>query len=258
MRVSDLVGMRQIDLNVDIGEGFPWDEGLLEFATSANVSCGVHAGSEQLSLDTVELCRSKGVRVGAHPGYPDREFMGRRPMAPGQEREYLDSIFRQTRWFVRYADPAYVKPHGAFYNDTAVLLPEGWDDPKPGMPSYDAGGLYLARTPGLQSLTMILRVHRLPLMGLEATAHGEAARRAKQLLIREGFADRRLRDDGTLVPRSEPGAVLEEPDQIRNQVKRLAPFVDSICLHGDTPGCLDFAELVRKTLLDEGFEVGFE
>jgi UPF0271 protein len=256
VRISDLVGARRIDLNVDIGEGFPHDVELLEYATSANVCCGVHAGSESLSLETVEICRSKGVRVGAHPGYPDRENFGRLSMQAGQEREYLDAIFRQTRWFVRYAEPEYLKPHGAFYNDTAISLPNGWDNPKPGMPSYDAGGLFLAQTPGLQSLMMLLRVHRLPLMGLETSAHSEAARRAKQPLIREGFADRAVDSDGMLVPRSSPGAVLRDPVRIVGQVRAIAPFVDSICLHGDTPDCLLFAELVKKTLLDEGFELG--
>ena len=77
MRVSDIVGGRKIDLNVDIGEGFPHDRELLAFASSANVCCGTHAGSRELTIETVELCREHGLRVGAHPGYPDRASMGR-------------------------------------------------------------------------------------------------------------------------------------------------------------------------------------
>lgn len=246
---------KKIDLNVDIGEGFPYDEALLRFATSANVCCGVHAGSEDLTAETIALCRSQGVRLGAHPGYPDRESMGRVPIDEQHQKEYLDSIFSQLRRFAQYARPAYIKPHGAFYNDTAVLLADGWDLDENGQQGYQAGGVYLARHPGVHSLAMILRVYRVPLMGLAGTAHEAVASRTKQPFIREGFADRAYRDDGTLVPRSEPGAVLDDVHQIREQVRRLAPEVDSICLHGDTPGCLEFAELVRGTLEDAGYEV---
>lgn len=253
--MSEIVGRRPIDLNVDIAEGFPFDRELLQFATSANICPGVHAGSEELARETVAYCRDRGIRYGVHPGYPDRVTMGRAPLREGQEREYLNSIFAQVMAFVQYAQPAYLKPHGAFYNDTAIVLPRGWDLPKPGMPPYDAGGLYLAQTPGLQSLGMLLRVHRLPLLGLAVTAHAEAAKRAKQPLIREGFGDRRLREDGTLMPRSEPGAVIEDLETVRDRVLAIAPFVDSICLHGDTPHCLEFAEMVRKSLQDAGYEV---
>ena len=76
-------------------------------------------------------------------------------------------------------------------------------------------------------------------------------------MIWEGFADRRYREDGTLVPRNELNSVLEDPEEIRKQVLEIAPKVDSICLHGDTPNCLQFAELVKKTLQDAGYEVGY-
>lgn len=246
---------RSIDLNVDLGEGFPFDAELLRYATSANICCGAHAGSFDLSLETVEICRLHQVRIGAHPGYPDRGSMGRKPMAADETREYLNSIFEQTKRFVQAASPAYIKPHGAFYNDTAIVLPNGWNFPKIGMPPYDAGGLYLAQTPGLQSLGMLLRVHKLPLMGLSVTAHAEVAKRAGQPLIREAFADRRLREDGTLVPRTEPGAVLHDPLEIAAQVLRIAPTADSICLHGDTEGCVEFAEMIVRTLTDAGYTI---
>jgi UPF0271 protein len=76
-------------------------------------------------------------------------------------------------------------------------------------------------------------------------------------IIKEGFADRRHRSDGSLVPRGEPGAVLEDPEEIRRQILEIAPKVDSICIHGDTPNCLEFAELVNKTLVDAKYEVGY-
>ncbi len=118
---------RRIDLNVDVGEGFAFDRDLLDLATSANVCAGGHAGSEALTMDTVELCRSRNVRVGVHPGYPDRATMGRRSMRVEEHHEFLGSVFHQVKRFVGLARPSYLKPHGAFYNDTAVVLPGGWD-----------------------------------------------------------------------------------------------------------------------------------
>ena len=105
--------MKKIDLNVDIGEGFPNDDLLLDFATSANVCCGEHAGSIALTHATVELCRERGVRIGAHPGFPDRDSMGRRIPTVSEIRAASDSLLSQVS---RVAGAAYVKPHGAFYN----------------------------------------------------------------------------------------------------------------------------------------------
>lgn len=252
-------GSNRIDLNVDIGEGSPNDEALLEFATSANVCCGEHAGSWELTLATIELCQSKGVRIGAHPGYPDRTSMGRRPMDLHEHSNFLKNIFDQVNRFVAAVRPAYLKPHGAFYNQTAQILPSTWvptDDRWKALITEDPIGQTLGNIPGAGSLGMILRIHRLPLMGLAGTAHEEIAKRAEVFLLREGFADRAYRNNGTLVPRSEPGAVFDDPELVKAQVLRLAPIVDSICLHGDTADALEFAELVAKTLTDAGYEVG--
>ena len=249
---------RPIDLNVDIGEGFAFDRELLNFATSANVCCGAHAGDFEHTKETVALCREKRIRVGIHPGYPDRESMGRLPITPDTERTFLASIFEQVQRFPREYPPSYLKPHGGFYNDTAIVLPSNWEMGIKGnrYPSrYEAGGAYLAQYPGIQSLIMLLRVQKLPLLGLPGTAHAQAAGRAGQKFAREGFADRAYRADGTLVPRSEPNAIHTNSDQIREQVIQLAPNVDSICLHGDGDHCLEFAELVYRTLTDQGFEV---
>lgn len=256
MRVSDVAGPRRIDLNVDIGEGFPFDEELLRFATSANICCGSHAGSIELTRHTVNLCRKHKVRFGAHPGYPDRDTMGRAPMREGQERQYLRSVFDQLTDFESFARPEYIKPHGALYNDTAIILPEEWNKPDRDHSAYEAGGIFLSHFPGVHSLAMLLRVHKLPLMGLPGTAHEEAARRAGQTFIREGFADRAYAGDGSLTPRSSPGAVLSDPAQIRRQVLELVGKVDTICLHGDTPGCVEIAGMVREALETEGVEVG--
>jgi UPF0271 protein len=252
-------GHRRIDLNVDIGEGFSNDEALLEFATSANVCCGEHAGSWELTQSTIEICKRKGVRIGAHPGYPDRPHMGRRPMEVSEHSAYLKSVFDQVGRLVKFSRPAYLKAHGAFYNQTAQILPPTWvptDDRWKALIEEDPIGQALGKIPGAGSLGMLLRVHRLPLMGLAGTAHEEVAKRAEVLLFREGFADRGYLEDGTLIPRGEPGAILHDPSEIKAQVLRLATTVDSICLHGDTPDALEFAELVTKTLRDAGYEVG--
>jgi UPF0271 protein len=175
-----------------------------------------------------------------------------------EHSEYLKSLFDQVARFCKLARPAYLKPHGAFYNQTAQVLPPTWvptDDRWKALIEEDPIGIAIGKIPGAGSLGMMLRINRLALMGLPGTAHEEVANRAEVLLIREGFADRAYREDGTLVPRSEPGAVLADPAEVKSQVLRLAPLVDSICLHGDTPDALEFAELVTKTLRDAGYEV---
>lgn len=219
--------MRQIDLNVDIGEGFPNDAALLEFASSANVCCGSHAGSWELTLATIELCLSRGVRVGAHPGYPNRESMGRThpDMAPD---DLESSLHDQVSRFVVACPPAYLKPHGAWYNE--LSKPTG---------GFDA----------LAVANRLAEEYGLPLMVLPIIS--TVGRK-----IREGFADRAYEPDGSLRTRSLPGAVLVDPAEVRTQVLQLAESVDSICLHGDTPDALEFAELVTKTLHDAGYEVG--
>ncbi len=260
MKISQIVGTKTIDLNVDIGEGFPFDRELLRFASSANICCGIHAGSDEITKETIELCRQQRVRIGIHPGYPDRDSMGRVPMKPGQERTYLKSIFDQVSRFIEFERPAYLKPHGAFYGDTAVVLPPNWrtairQTPPPSS-AYEASGLYLAQFPGIQSLILLLRMHRMPLMGLNETSHREIAARAGTEIIKEGFGDRGYNADGTLLSRSSDGSILASEAAIKDQVLRLAPNIDSICLHGDTPHCLQYAELVFRTLIDAGYGVG--
>lgn len=224
--------MRRIDLNVDIGEGFPYDEELLEFATSANICCGEHAGSWELTLLTIELCRNKGVRIGMHPGYADRESLGRRNAEAAEFPELRRSLLGQAHEFMEARPAAYVKPHGAWYNQIV-------------------GGATLGRFDPAAPLIAIVREYKIPAM-LLPTYRGLPAK----WLIREGFADRAYREDGTLVPRSEPNAVLHDPKEVARQAVRLAESVDSICLHGDTPRCVAFAKLVREALESAGYEVG--
>lgn len=221
-----------VDINVDIGEGFPFDEALLDIATSASVCCGIHAGSPDLTTLTVERCRRHNVRLGAHPGFPDRDGMGRRLPSSGDAPEWFRSVRDQTQGFVAEYKPAYIKPHGALYN----LLAGGSSAP------VELIGFGVAYADFLCELGV-------PVMLLPVSP--VAQRLASQgLLIREGFADRAYTKLGRLMSRSEPGAVLSDPEEIAGQVRSLTKSVESICIHGDTPNCLDLARLVEQTLAE--------
>lgn len=215
--------MPRIDLNVDLAEGFPLDRELLEIATSANVCCGEHAGNWDLTQTTVDLCQRLGVRVGCHPGYPDRASMGR--ISPDSiPDEWQASVLDQVARFVALGSCEYVKPHGAWYNQIVA---------------GHAGALSL--------LGEVERLTDLPVLILPV------ARRPKQ--IREGFADRGYTPDGTLLPRSALGAILNEPTMIESQLLRLAAEVDSLCVHGDGPLALETLSLARHALEANGYEV---
>jgi UPF0271 protein len=220
-----------IDLNADIGEGFPYDEELLRIITSANVCCGAHAGSTALTEHTLELCRRNKVRPGAHPGYRDRENMGRiSAEMPDDEaaRLLLADLRKQVGSFTGFR---YVKPHGALYHDT------GADERRAGV------------------VTALLVRCSLPLMGFPGTLHIACAKAAGVAFIAEGFADRRYGEDGRLVSRSQPDALLSDEAEIRAQVVDLAERVDSICLHGDGDHCVEIARLVKAALIEASFEV---
>ncbi len=234
--------MKMVDINVDIGEGFPFDEDLLDFATSANVCCGRHAGSWELTKQTVFLCRQKGVRIGMHPGFPDRPNMGRIRMREDEVAQFANSVLEQAVEFMNYApDTGYVKPHGAWYN---MLT-----DPVPADPS-----LYRAAELMLDGVMAACKSPAMLLAG--APICPRLADRGEDV-IAEGFADRAYEPDGSLRSRALPDAVLTDPLVIEQQVVRLARKVDSICVHGDTPDCLELVELVYRTLEKHGFEVGY-
>ena len=234
--------MKKIDINVDIGEGFAFDEDLLDYATSANVCCGAHAGSWELTKDTIFLCRRKGVRIGMHPGFPDRHSMGRERMKEDEVAQFANSLLEQAVEFKEYADDtAYVKPHGAFYNMLTEHVPP---DPS----------LAMACRLMLEGILAVSRVPAMLLRGSPIVAHIE---KNQGSVILEGFADRAYEADGTLRSRNLDGAVLSDKADIKAQVLWLAPLVDSICIHGDTEGCVEIAALVYETIENNGFEVGF-
>jgi 5-oxoprolinase (ATP-hydrolysing) subunit A len=244
--------VKKVDLNVDIGEGFPHDEALLEFATSANVCCGEHAGCWDLTVATVAMCTLKGKRIGAHPGFPDRANFGRQYPSEEDAATWCDSVVTQCNRFKEQFSPSYIKPHGAWYNLEA----------RRSCPIKKVPASVYSRTDS--ALMLAWDGCRLPFLivpdsyGIKAcTIFARDVRKESVSIIAEGFADRKYASDGSVVPRSNSDAVLSTADEIRAQVLFLAPSVDSICLHGDTPNCLEFAELVYKTLTDAAYEVGY-
>jgi len=231
-----------IDLNADVAEGAD-DAALYEIVTSVNVACGAHAGNENAMRSAIERARSLGVAIGAHPGYPDRETMGRRrlTMAPYDvERMLVEQISTLRRIAASMgARVRHVKPHGALYNQAA-------------------GDTLLARA---VAAAVAAVDSALTLVGLAGGAMLDAGRAAGLAVAAEAFCDRGYREDGTLVPRGEPGALIDDPVRAAAQalaVARGAPVVagsgtvlvraDTICLHGDSPGAVATASAVRDAL----------
>src|SRR5437870_8172058 len=215
----------RIDLNADVGEGCGQDAALMRCITSANVACGLHAGDPAVMRDTLLLAREYGVAVGAHPGFADREHFGRRDLHLLPE-EVTDLVARQIDALASIASAAdvrlqHVKPHGALYN-IAVRDRRVADAIGRAVASVDSS---------------------LILFGLPDSELIAAGKVAGLRTGRETFADRAYRPDGTLVPRSEAGAVISDPEEVLARVVGLArrPNVDTICVHGDTPGAAQLA-----------------
>jgi 5-oxoprolinase (ATP-hydrolysing) subunit A len=224
-----------IDLNADLGEGFPNDRALLELVTSASICCGVHAGSHDVIRRTLSEASARGVVVGAHPGYPDREGFGRRDqeMTSEQVRDLiadqlgvLDTLAAGMGVTVRF-----LKPHGALYNQAQRQ-------------SEIALGV----------IASVAGVLPRPLLGQPGSLLERMAGSHAVPYVPEGFPDRRYRADGSLVPRSQPDAVLHDPAEIEAQVLRLVNEgrVATLCIHGDDPGAVANAELVRRVLTRHG------
>ena|ERR1700680_2644707 len=241
-----------MDLSADVGEGDPkTDEALLQLVTSANVACGVHAGDSHTMRATVALAVHHGVAVGAHPGFDDREGFGRRPvhLTPARLADLLLHQLGALDVIARAEGTAlhHVKPHGALYNQ--------------------------AETDHGQALVMIAAVRAfdptLCLVGRAGSAMETAARELDHPFRPEAFADRRYRTDGSLLPRTERGAILTDPDEVVAQVRalvtqgevqasdgsRVRVAFETLCLHGDTPGSGALAARVRHELRALGVSV---
>lgn len=246
----------RIDLNADLGESFGrWqlgdDEAMLGLVTSANVACGFHAGDATTLRRTCTAAAQRGVVVGAQAGYRDLAGFGRRFIdMPATELTddvvyqigALDGICRVTGTAVRY-----VKPHGALYN--AVVHHE-----------EQAAAVVAA---------VVAYDPALPVLGLPGSAFLRAAEAAGLRVVPEFFVDRAYTAAGTLVPRSEPGAVLHDPDAVADRLVRMiidgtvtavdgtevAVSAESACVHGDSPGAVAMAERTLARLSDAGIEI---
>jgi UPF0271 protein len=232
-----------IDLNADLGEGAGTDADLMPLITSANISCGFHAGDADTIAAALELAKTHGVRVGAHPGYPDREHFGRRERDYDEYRLYLMCL-HQLGALIALSDEVgvkvvYLKPHGALYHQAT----------RNGGDAYATGLLNAAASQAVDGV--------LPVVALPDSLLQRVAIQLNHPFIPEGFADRRYRPDGTLVPRTEPDAILHEVKEVVAQVEWLVreKGVRTICVHGDTPGAVEFVRAVRAALLDAGHEL---
>jgi 5-oxoprolinase (ATP-hydrolysing) subunit A len=231
---------RSIDLNADLGEGMPWDGELLQLVTSANVSCGAHAGTPEQIAATLAEAKRRGVIVGAHPSWPDREGFGRVERT-GTAREVEVLVLEQVAALRALAGPLgvairYIKPHGAMYNQAMRTDP--------------------GSTPISDGLILAADRLDLPVMGQpNSWLHANAA--AFRLpYISEGFPDRAYQADGRLVPRSVPGALIEGVEAVVAQALRLADQgFDSLCLHGDSPEAVARAQAIRSALDRAGIAV---
>lgn len=221
-----------INLNSDLGEGAGRDELILAEIDSANLGCGVHAGSPSETIRVARLCVERGVEIGAHPGYDDRAGFGREET--GEPVEMIEALVRfQVAALIAVAPVAYIKAHGALYHRCQA-------DP-------DAAA----------ALARCAADLGIGLMGQPGFAILAAAEKAGVPAYREGFADRAYEPDGTLRPRSRPGSILE-PEAAAEQAVRLARSgdVDSICIHGDSPHALDVVRAVRAAFASSGIETG--
>jgi UPF0271 protein len=248
--------MRSIDLNCDLGESFGrWvlghDAEVMQTISSANVACGYHAGDPDVMRTTVRLARAAGVAVGAHPSFPDLVGFGRRMMsATPQEVESFVLYQIGALAAIAHAEGVrlqHVKAHGALYN--AAIRDR---------PLADA----IARAVAAFDPSLIL----FGLPGTELLRAGEAAGLP---VAAEGFADRSYEPDGSLTPRSLPGAVIHDPAEVVQRAVRMAkdgsviatdgeeiPMrVATICTHGDTPGSHELTRRLREALEREGIKV---
>jgi UPF0271 protein len=217
--------------------------------TSANIACGFHAGDPMWMQRTVSLAENAGVAIGVHPGLPDLIGFGRREMkiTPEEARNYVKYQIGALQAFTRTKRLQHVKPHGALYNM--------------GVASKD-----IARAVS-QAVAEV--DEKMILIGLSGSVWIEAGEEVGLRVAREVFADRALNPDGTLVPRSQPGAVIEDPERViaaslKMVLEQRATAIDgkdiplkadTICLHGDTPGAVGLARKLRERMEGAGVQV---
>nr|WP_241607359.1 5-oxoprolinase subunit PxpA [Rosenbergiella australiborealis] len=235
--------MINIDLNADLGEGSPHDAELLAQVSSANIACGFHAGDATTMLNSVREAMKRGVAIGAHPSFPDRTNFGRTAMTLPAETVYAQVLFQigalAAMTQVHGVRLQHVKPHGMLYNQ-AARDPQLADAIAKAVFDFDPN---------------------LRLVGLAGSDLIRAAEHYGLATRQEVFADRRYQSDGSLVPRTQVGAVIEDEEQAvaqslqmiqRGEVQaisgeRVAVVAQTLCLHGDGEHALRFARRLRQT-----------
>ena len=212
-------------LNCDLGEGIGNDAELMPYINEANIACGFHAGDAFTMRETVALCIRHGVKMGAHPSYLDRENFGRKEIELSPEEIYL-LVKKQIETLNQIVKTAggtlnHVKPHGALYN-TSAKNPE----------------VAKAIAKAVKDVS-----GDLILFGLKGSLSIEVAQKMDLKTAEEAFADRRYENDGTLTPRSQPGACFTDVQDVLNQVEKIK--ADTWCIHGDGPHALEFAKALK-------------
>lgn len=248
--------MRRIDLNSDLGESFGaytigMDEAVIAHISSANVACGYHAGDPLVMDRTVAACKAAGVAVGTHPGFPDLAGFGRRNMTctPKEVRAYIQYQMGALLAFAaaQGVKLQHVKPHGALYNMAAKDM-----------------DLALAIAQGVASVD-----RDVILLGLAGSKLLQAGRQAGLRVASEIFADRAYQADGSLAPRSQPGAVIHDREAAITRTVRMVTQgkvtaitgeeismeAHSICVHGDNPSAVEFVRHIRAKLEAEGVAI---
>ncbi len=246
----------RVDINCDMGESFGvysigQDSQIMQYITSANIACGFHAGDPSVMRNTVTLALQHDVSVGAHPGYPDLLGFGRRYMHMTY-REARDAVLYQLGSLGAFATALgtkirHMKAHGVLYNAAAKdsELARALAD---AVFEYDRDIIFVA---------------------LAGSLLVDAGRQAGLRVASEAFADRAYQSDGSLVPRGTPGAVIDDETLVAARVARMLKEgkvtsidgheldikPDTICVHGDTPGAVQFARAMRAALESAGIEV---
>ena len=244
----------KIDFNSDMGESFGMykmglDEEVIKYITSANIACGFHAGDSSWMHRTVRLAEEHGVAVGAHPSFPDLSGFGRRNMDVTPEEAKNDVVYQigALQGFTKAKKLQHVKPHGAMYNQAV---------------NDEA----LARA----ICEAVLEVdEEMILVALAGSPWVIIAQDMGLRVAREVFADRALNPDGTLVARSQPGAVIHDIEEVVERSltmvtegrataatgEQIEVQAESLCLHGDTPGALEMARALKEGLTAAGVEI---
>jgi 5-oxoprolinase (ATP-hydrolysing) subunit A len=249
--------MLSVDLNCDLGESYGLykignDEEVLRHITSANIACGFHAGDHNVMMETVKMAKSHGVKIGAHPGFPDLHGFGRREMHLTPQEIYNLTVYQigaiEAVAKACGTKVVHVKPHGALYNSAT----------RDQVVADAVAHAVLDVNPDIV------------LFGLAGSLLVKAGKEKGLRVAQEVFADRNYQPDGTLTPRSQSDAMIHDTDAAIRRVLRMVKHgeieaidgtvieikADTLCIHGDEPKTLEFVVKLKQALLDEGITVG--